>query len=183
MACIAIPIGVISAIKQYSIFDIIVTTLAFIGQAIPEFWLGLVLLLVFYGTLNNPFTGESLFPPGGMQTIGAESSLPDRIHHLILPVTMGAVGWVAWYSRFLRSSMLDVIHQDYVRTAQGKGSIGTGGLVPARAEKRRHSPGDRFCAGSTRHLCGVAVRRADILLARYGAAVLPIRCQDATIRC
>jgi len=45
----------------------------------------------------------------------------DRIQHLILPVTMGMVGWVAWYSRFLRSSMLDVIHQDYVRTARAKG--------------------------------------------------------------
>lgn len=121
VAVIAIPIGVISAVRQYSIFDIIVTTLSFIGQAIPEFWLGLILLLVFYATLNNPFTGESLLPPGGMQSLDADSSVWDRLQHLILPVTMGAVGWVAWYSRFLRSSMLDVIHQDYVRTARAKG--------------------------------------------------------------
>jgi peptide/nickel transport system permease protein len=121
VALIAIPIGVISAVKQYSIFDIFVTTLAFIGQAIPEFWLGLILLLVFYAMLDNPFTGEPLFPPGGMHSLDAEPSLADRVWHLVLPVTMGAVGWVAWYSRFLRSSMLDVIHQDYVRTARAKG--------------------------------------------------------------
>jgi peptide/nickel transport system permease protein len=120
---VAIPIGIISAIKQYSSFDIIATTLSFMGQAIPEFWLGLLLILVFYATLNNPFTGESLFPPGGMFTLGAEFSVWDRAKHLILPVTMGLVGWVAWYSRFLRSSMLEVINQDYIRTARAKGQI------------------------------------------------------------
>jgi peptide/nickel transport system permease protein len=48
-------------------------------------------------------------------------SLVDRIRHLILPVATGALGWIAWYSRFLRSSMLDVIHQDYLRAARAKG--------------------------------------------------------------
>ena len=66
----AIPIGIISAIKQYSAFDIVVTTSSFIGQAIPEFWLGLLLILVFFAWLNNPITGEPLFSPGGMQTLG-----------------------------------------------------------------------------------------------------------------
>jgi peptide/nickel transport system permease protein len=121
VAIIAIPVGVISAVKQYSIFDIIVTTLSFVGQAIPEFWLGLILILIFYVWLKNPLTGESLLPPGGMYTMGAAFSLIDWTKHLILPVTMGMVGWVTWYSRFLRSSMLDVIHQDYVRTARAKG--------------------------------------------------------------
>lgn len=121
-ALFAIPIGIISAIKQYSFFDLSVTTLSFIGQAIPEFWLGLILILVFFAWLNNPITGAPLFPSGGMKTLGAEGfSILDRVHHLILPVTMGMVGWVAWYSRFLRSSMLDVIHQDYIRTARAKG--------------------------------------------------------------
>jgi peptide/nickel transport system permease protein len=121
VAFIAIPIGVLSAVRQYSAFDIAATTLAFMGQAVPEFWLGLILILVFYVWLQNPVTGEPLLPPGGMKTLGAGFSLADRIKHLILPVTMGMVGWVAWYSRFLRSSMLDVIHQDYVRTARAKG--------------------------------------------------------------
>ena len=121
VALIAIPIGVISAIKQYSWFDIGATTLSFMGQAVPEFWLGLILLLVFYARLNNPITGDSLLPSGGMYTLGAPFSILDRVEHLILPVTMGLVGWVAWYSRFLRSSMLEVIHQDYIRTARAKG--------------------------------------------------------------
>ena len=110
---VAIPIGIISAVKQYSKFDLTATTLSFMGQAIPEFWLGLILILIFYATLKNPFTGEPLFPAGGMYTLDAEFSIWDRIWHLILPVTMGMVSWVAWYSRFLRSSMLDVINQDY----------------------------------------------------------------------
>ena len=118
---IAIPIGILSAVKQYSPFDITVTTFSFMGQSIPEFWLGLILILVFYVWLDNPFTGESLLPAGGMKTLGADFSIWDRVTHLILPVTMGLVGWVAWYSRFLRSSMLDVIHQDYIRTARAKG--------------------------------------------------------------
>ncbi len=121
VAIIAIPVGVISAVKQYSIFDIVVTTLSFMGQAIPEFWLGLILLLIFYVWLKNPVTGDSLLPVGGMYTLGATFSIGDWAKHLILPVMMGVVGWVTWYSRFLRSSMLDVIHQDYVRTARAKG--------------------------------------------------------------
>ncbi len=121
VALVAIPIGIISAIRQYSLFDFTATTLSFMGQAIPEFWLGMILLLVFYAWLDNPMTGDSLLPSGGMYTLGADPTILDRVKHLILPVTMGMVGWVAWYSRFLRSSMLGVIHQDYIRTARAKG--------------------------------------------------------------
>jgi peptide/nickel transport system permease protein len=121
VAIIAIPLGVISAVKQYSLFDIVVTTLSFMGQAVPEFWLGMILILVFYAWLKNPGTGEPLLPAGGMMTLGAGFNLWDRLRHLILPVTMGMVGWIAWYSRFLRSGMLDVVHQDYIRTARAKG--------------------------------------------------------------
>jgi peptide/nickel transport system permease protein len=121
VAVIAIPVGVLSAVKQYSFFDISITTLSFMGQAIPEFWLGLILILIFYAWLENPISGGPLLPSGGMATLDLGFDLWDRIKHLILPVTMGAVGWVAWYSRFLRSGMLDVIHQDYIRTARAKG--------------------------------------------------------------
>jgi peptide/nickel transport system permease protein len=118
---IAIPIGVLSALKQYSAFDICVTTFAFAGQALPDFWLGLILIIVFYVALHNPVTGAPLLPAGGIYTIGAPFSIGDRLAHLAMPVAAGALGWLAWYSRFLRSSMLDVIHQDYLRTARAKG--------------------------------------------------------------
>lgn len=119
---LAIPIGIISALRQYSKFDITFTTLAFAGQAIPEFWLGMLLILIFYAWLTNPFTGEPLLPPGGIQSINISGfHLGDRTSHLILPVITGALGWIAWYSRFLRSSMLDVVHKDYLRTARAKG--------------------------------------------------------------
>lgn len=119
---VAIPVGIISAIRQYSKFDITVTTLSFAGQAIPEFFLGLLLILVFYAWLKNPVSGEPLLPSGGMVSLDASGlALGDRLVHLILPVTTGALGWIAWYSRFLRSSMLDVINKDYLRTARAKG--------------------------------------------------------------
>ncbi len=118
---LSVPIGVISAIKQYSVFDIAVTTVSFMGQSIPEFWFGLILIIVFYGILINPFTGEPLLPSGGMATLGVGFDLWDRIKHLILPVSMLTLTWVAWYSRFLRSSMLEVINMDYIRTARAKG--------------------------------------------------------------
>jgi peptide/nickel transport system permease protein len=122
---LAIPIGILSAVKQYSVFDHIVTIFTFIGQSIPTFWFGLILLLIFYMTLDNPFTGDPLLPAGGVRTIGADlhgwEMVKDRLVHLILPVTMLAMGWIAWYSRFLRATMLEVIHLDYVRTARAKG--------------------------------------------------------------
>ncbi|MDQ3410753.1 MAG: ABC transporter permease [Chloroflexota bacterium] len=118
---IAIPIGIFSALKQYSKFDHVVTSVTFIGQSIPIFWFGLILILVFYLAVKNPFTGDPLFPAGGMQTIGVPPTLGDRLIHLVLPVTMLAAGWVAWYSRFLRASMLEIVHQDYIRTARAKG--------------------------------------------------------------
>ena len=108
---IAIPIGILSAVKQYSLFDFIATTFSFAGQAIPEFWLGLLLIIIFYVWLRNPFTGEPLLPPGQMS--GDNPSLIDSISHLILPVLTGALGWVAWYSRFVRSSMLEILPLDY----------------------------------------------------------------------
>ena len=118
---LAIPVGVLSARKPYSVFDYLVTTLTFVGQSIPVFWLGLALILIFYVALKNPLTNAPFFPLGGMYTIGQEGNLLDLAWHLVLPVIALSFGWVAWYSRFLRSTMLDVLHEDYIRTARAKG--------------------------------------------------------------
>jgi peptide/nickel transport system permease protein len=122
---IAVPIGILSAVRQYSKFDHLVTALTFVGQSIPSYFLGLILLLIFYMRLDNPFTGGPLLPSGGVKTIGEDLTgwdmVWDRIRHLILPVAMLAATWIAWYSRFLRASMLETIHMDYVRTARAKG--------------------------------------------------------------
>ena len=118
---IAIPVGIYSAIKQYSIFDFFATTFSFAGQAIPEFWLGLLLILIFYTWLRNPWTGEPLLPPGGMFTLNSTFSLSDRISHLILPVLTGTLGWIAWYSRFLRASLLEILPLNYLRSARARG--------------------------------------------------------------
>jgi peptide/nickel transport system permease protein len=117
---IAIPMGIISAVKQYSWFDHIMTTLAFAGQSLPVFWFGLLLIIVFHVTLKGS-DGKPLLPGSGMATLGAPFSVVDRIEHLILPVTMLALVSAAGYMRYLRSSMLDVIHEDYIRTARAKG--------------------------------------------------------------
>lgn len=72
---IAILAGILSAVRQYSFFDIFVTSVSFAGQAIPEFWLGLVLIIIFYGWLRNPLSGDALLPSGGILTIGASFSI------------------------------------------------------------------------------------------------------------
>jgi len=118
---IALPVGILSALKPYSLFDYIATTVTFLGQSLPVYWLGLGLILLFYVTLKNPINGNPLFPGGGMNTFGKEGDLLDTLWHLVLPVTALSLGWSAWYSRFLRSSMLDVLHEDYIRTAHAKG--------------------------------------------------------------
>ncbi|MFN8404690.1 MAG: ABC transporter permease [Anaerolineales bacterium] len=118
---IAIPLGIYSAIKQYSLFDFFATTFSFAGQAIPEFWLGLLLILIFYAWLKNPWTGEPLLPSGGISSLGSGFSLSDRLAHLVLPVLTGTLGWVAWYSRFLRSSLLEILPLNYLKTARARG--------------------------------------------------------------
>lgn len=136
---IAIPVGVLSAVRPYSVFDQLVTTLAFMGQSIPIFWFGLLLILVFYVALSNPFTGGPLFPAAGMFDIDQQDSLRNRIWHLVLPVVMLTGTWVAWYTRFLRGSMMETLSQDYVRTARAKG-LPEGKVIYAHALKNASLP-------------------------------------------
>ncbi|GGK36069.1 oligopeptide transport system permease protein AppB [Caldalkalibacillus thermarum] len=111
---LAIPFGVLSATRQYSTLDYSVTTFSFIGVATPNFWLGLMLLMIFSVQLG-------WFPAGGIQTINAPFSIWDRIHHLILPMIVLGTYDMASLMRYTRSSMLEVIRQDYIRTARAKG--------------------------------------------------------------
>ena len=118
---LSILIGVFSAIRQYTKSDILVTTITFIGQALPDFWIGLMLLLISNNYLINPSTGRPFLPAGGMYSIGEPFSVMDWFLHLILPALTLGLAWVSWYSRYVRASMLDVIHEDYIRTARAKG--------------------------------------------------------------
>ncbi len=111
---IALPIGILTAIRQYSWFDHLVTGWTFVAFSMPTFWLGLLMIIVFGLTLR-------LLPLGGMATLGVPFDLLDRLRHLILPVaTLSLVG-IGHYVRYLRASMLETIGQDYVRTARAKG--------------------------------------------------------------
>jgi peptide/nickel transport system permease protein len=121
---IAIPVGIISAVKQYSLFDHVATTIAFWGQSIPIFWFGLLLIMIFSITLKNA-EGGPLLPAGGMYDLRLYDSetapLSNRIKHMILPVFMLTMFSAGSYTRYMRSSMLDVLHQDYLDTARAKG--------------------------------------------------------------
>jgi len=128
---IAIPIGIISAVKQYSKLDYIVTTFSFFGTAMPVFWFGLLMIILF--GLKFGDWGLPTFPTGDVFTTRVMSgsiqdvlnvqphSLADRVVHLFLPVSVLTMLYLAGWSRFMRSSMLEVLRQDYVRTARAKG--------------------------------------------------------------
>jgi len=116
---IAIPLGVISATRQYSIFDYSVSGIAFMGISLPTFFTALLGIYFFGVTLR-------WFPLGGMQTPGLAGpgdpiQYGDRLYHLLLPMLTLAVRDMASLVRFSRSSMLEVLRQDYVRTARAKG--------------------------------------------------------------
>ncbi|RXJ01111.1 ABC transporter permease [Anaerobacillus alkaliphilus] len=111
---ISIPFGVLSATKQYSKLDYGVTITSFLGLASPNFWIGLMLIMLFSVQLGWT-------PVGGVSTLGADFSILDRLHHLILPAIVLATADMAGLTRYTRSSMLEVINQDYIRTARAKG--------------------------------------------------------------
>jgi peptide/nickel transport system permease protein len=106
---IAVVIGVLSAVWQYSIFDHMVNGFSFLGLAMPVFWFGLMLQLLFAVQL------------GWLPSADIGSGGGDYLRHLLLPALTLAIGTVAGWSRYVRSSMLEVVHHDYVRTAKAKG--------------------------------------------------------------
>lgn len=116
---IALPAGVLSATRQYSLFDKLTTVFVFLGFSTPTFWLALLMMIIFGVTLGVlPISGIQSIDVSGM---GGFERLLDKVHHLILPVTLSAFSGIAGFSRYSRSSMLEVIRQDYIRTARAKG--------------------------------------------------------------
>jgi peptide/nickel transport system permease protein len=113
---IGIPVGVLAAVNQGGIFDQVTRVLTVIVSAVPVFWLGLILLLIFGAWLGWLPMGNR-FP----LSFTGDYSVMDRVRHLILPVFTLASFGVATFSRFMRASLLDVLNQDYVRTARAKG--------------------------------------------------------------
>jgi len=116
---IAVPIGVLSAVHQDSIFDKITGVLVFIGFAVPTFWLAL-LLMIFFGIHLG------WLPISGLRSLNYEYLTPwaqfvDLAKHLVLPVFISAFGGLAGLSRYMRANMLEVIRQDYIMTARAKG--------------------------------------------------------------
>jgi peptide/nickel transport system permease protein len=116
---VAIPLGVLSAVRQDSLFDRVAGVVVFIGFAVPTFWFALLLMILFGVHLGwLPISGirslNSEYLPPGM-------ALWDLIRHLILPVLLAAFGGLAGLSRYMRANMLEVIRQDYILTARAKG--------------------------------------------------------------
>jgi len=111
---LAVPIGVLSATRQYSWIDYSVTTFAFVGISLPSFFTAL--LAVYLLAVKFP-----IFPMNQMWTPGQPFTVVDMLYHLILPALTLAIRDVAGYARYTRSSMLEVLRQDYVRTARSKG--------------------------------------------------------------
>lgn len=116
---IAVPIGIMSAVKENSLFDKSSTVFVFIGFATPEFWLALLLMSLFGVVL-------SWLPISGIKSLEFEEynlikKLIDLSRHLILPVFVSAFGGLAGISRYMRTEMLEVLHKDFIRTARAKG--------------------------------------------------------------
>jgi len=112
--------GIFAAVRPYSLSDYVITTLAFFGQSMPVFWFALMLQLAFAVHGVQAFGYEIRLPSAGISTYDT-FNLGDRLQHLILPTIVLALLQLALYSRFMRSSLLEVIRTDYMRTASAKG--------------------------------------------------------------
>jgi hypothetical protein len=101
-------IGILGAVRRYSVFDYLATTGAMVTLSFPTFWFGLMTIFIFALKLG-------WLPSGGMFTLGGDEDILDLLEHLILPTVVLALVLVAQWSRYTRSSFLEVIHQDYIR--------------------------------------------------------------------
>jgi peptide/nickel transport system permease protein len=112
-AILAVGIGILSAVKQHTPIDYLITGASFVGIAMPVFWFALILQLLFSVRLG-------WLPVAGTETVGA-TSLWDHLQHLILPAAVLSFRNIAGWSRYLRASLVGALRSDYVRTARAKG--------------------------------------------------------------
>ena len=127
---LAVPLGILSATRQYSVFDKAMTVFVFVGFATPDFWLALLLMILFGVQLG-------WLPMSGLRSLNFEylplwGQVWDFLSHLILPLLVASIGGLAGLSRYMRGSLLEVIRQDYIRTARAKG-------LPERVVIFRHA--------------------------------------------
>ncbi len=140
---VALPVGILSAVKQYSTLDYVATTFTFFGTAMPVFWFAMLMILVFGGNQSPIYKvlGLPYMPTGNTQLVrpaqvgsleyilgihpaqASDVLSPDLLVHAIMPTIVLSLLYMAGWSRFMRASMLEVLRQDYVRTARAKGLI------------------------------------------------------------
>jgi peptide/nickel transport system permease protein len=116
---LAVPVGMLSATRQYSLFDKVTTVFVFVGFATPDFWLALLLMILFG-------TEMGWLPISGLRSLNSEylsfwRQQWDFLSHLILPILVATFGGLAGFSRYMRQSMLEVVRQDYIQSARAKG--------------------------------------------------------------
>jgi len=122
---VAVPLGVLAAVRRNTVWDSLGSAVSLFGISFPSFWLGIMLILLFSELLR-------WLPPSGLSEYGREGDLAERLRHAILPtLTLGLIQMAA-FMRFTRSSLLEALRQDYVRTARAKG-------VPAGRVIWRHA--------------------------------------------
>jgi len=134
---VSLLIGVYSAIRQYSLFDNVITAASFVGFSMPVFWLALMLMYTF--SVNFKRWGLPYLPTIGMFDPQVGKTPQQVMLHMILPVATLCIISTAAYSRYVRSSMLEVLSQDYIRTARAKG-VGYTGIILRHALKNASLP-------------------------------------------
>jgi peptide/nickel transport system permease protein len=127
---LGVSVGIFSAIRQYSVFDYIFTSISFLGYAMPTFWLALLLQILFVD-IYLKWNVRIFYTSGLNSGVSSNTWSLDRLQHIALPVATLSIISFALYSRYMRASMLDVISTDYTRTARAKG-------LPERLVIMRH---------------------------------------------
>ncbi len=111
---VAIAVGIATAIRPRALLDNVVSALSFVGVSMPVFWLGLMFIIVFAVDLR-------VMPAAGMRTAGAALTAADLLRHLLMPAVVLAAAFMAGFSRYVRTAMIEVLAQPYIRTARSKG--------------------------------------------------------------